>query len=41
MDLKRRQPIGIELVKKGIVTEEQVKVAIDYQKTRRINRNGR
>ena len=32
MDLKRRQPIGIELVKKGIITEEQIKTALDYQK---------
>lgn len=30
---KRMQPIGIELVKKGIVTEEDINKALDYQKT--------
>jgi len=33
MDSKRRQPLGIELVKKGIVTEEDIARALDYQKT--------
>lgn len=33
MELKRRQPIGIELVKRGIVTEEDIQRALDYQKT--------
>ena len=28
----RRQPIGIELVKKGIISEEQIQTALDYQK---------
>ena len=28
-----RQPIGIELVKKDIVTEEQIQKALDYQKS--------
>lgn len=32
MDIKRRQPIGIELVKRNILTEEQVQAALDYQK---------
>ena len=32
MDSKRKQPIGIELVKRGIVTEEDVERALDYQK---------
>lgn len=32
MDVKRRQPIGIELVKRGIVNEEQIKTALEYQK---------
>ena len=32
MDTRRRQPIGIELVKRGIVTEEQIQTALDYQK---------
>ena len=32
MDSKRKQPIGIELVKRGIVTEEDIQRALDYQK---------
>ena len=32
MDLKKRQPIGVELVKRGIVTENDVKNALNYQK---------
>ena len=32
MESKRRQPLGIELVKRGIVTEEDVERALDYQK---------
>ena len=32
MDLKRRQPIGVELVKRGIVDEEDIKRALDYQR---------
>lgn len=32
MDTKRKQPLGIELVKRGIVTEEDVERALDYQK---------
>ena len=32
MDNKRRQPIGIELVKRGVVNEEQIQTALDYQK---------
>ena len=32
MDSKRRQPLGIELVERGIVTEEDVERALDYQK---------
>ena len=32
MDAKRRQPLGIELVKRGIVTEEDIETALDYQK---------
>lgn len=32
MDVKRRQPIGIELVKRGVVTQEEIRVALDYQK---------
>ena len=32
MDLKRRQPIGVELVKRGVVTEEDIQKALDYQR---------
>ena len=32
MELNRRQPIGVELVKKGIVSEEDIKSALEYQK---------
>ncbi len=32
MELKRRQPIGVELVKKGIVTEKDIEDALEYQK---------
>lgn len=33
MDVKRRQPIGIELVKRGVVTQDQIRIALDYQKS--------
>ena len=32
MDAKRRGPIGIELVKRGIVNEEDINRALEYQK---------
>lgn len=32
MDLKRRQPIGVELVKRGIVTESDINQALEYQR---------
>ena len=32
MDLKRRQPIGVELVKRGIVGEKDIERALEYQK---------
>ena len=32
IDTKKRQPLGIELVKRGIVTEEDIERALDYQK---------
>ena len=32
MEPKKRQPLGIELVKRGIVTEEDVQRALNYQK---------
>lgn len=35
MDLRRKLPIGVELVRRGIVTEAQVNAAVEYQKTHR------
>ena len=35
MDLKRSLPIGVELVRRGIITEAQINSAIEYQKTHR------
>lgn len=35
MDIKRNLPIGIELVRKGVVTEAQVNEAVEYQKSHR------
>jgi len=32
MDNRRRQPIGIELVKRGIISEDQIQTALDFQK---------
>ena len=32
MESKKRQPLGIELVKRGIVTEQDIERALDYQK---------
>ena len=32
MDLKKRQPIGVELVKRGIVTQSDIEKALEYQK---------
>ena len=32
MDMRKRQPIGVELVKRGIVTEDDIKTALEYQK---------
>ena len=31
MDIKRRQPLGIELVKKGLVTGDDIQKALEYQ----------
>ena len=31
--MEKRQPIGIELVKKGVVKEADIEKALDYQKT--------
>ena len=33
MDNRRTQPIGIELVKRGVVTEEDINKALEYQKS--------
>ena len=33
MEIKRRQPIGVELVKRGIVSEADIETALEYQKT--------
>ena len=35
MDIKRNLPIGVELVRRGVVTEAQVNAAVEYQKTHR------
>ena len=32
MDVRRRQPMGVELVKRGIVTEEAIEEALTYQR---------
>ncbi len=32
MDTRRRQPIGVELVKRGIVKEKDIETALQYQK---------
>lgn len=35
MEKSKKMPIGVELVRKGVVTEEQINEAIEYQKTHR------
>ena len=40
MDNKRTQPIGIELVRRGIVTESDINKALEYQKTHSSKRIG-
>lgn len=32
MDVRRRQPLGVELVRRNIVTEEDIERALDYQR---------
>lgn len=32
MEIRRRQPIGVELVKRGIVTESDIEKALEYQR---------
>ena len=38
--MEKRQPMGIELVKRGIVTESDIEKALDYQKTHTNKKNG-
>ena len=33
MDVRKRQPLGIELVKRGVATEADIEKALEYQKT--------
>ena len=33
MELKRKQPIGVELVKRGIVTENDIEKALEEKNT--------
>lgn len=35
MESNKRAPIGVELVRRGIVTEEQINAAVEYQKSHR------
>ena len=35
MEVNRRQPLGVELVRRGIVTEAEVNKALEFQKTHR------
>ena len=32
METRRRQPIGVELVKRGVVKEKDIETALQYQK---------
>ena len=32
MDVRKRQPIGVELVKRGIVKEKDIEIALQYQR---------
>ena len=32
MEIRKRQPIGVELVKRGIVTEKDIENALEYQR---------
>ena len=34
MEMRRRMPIGVELVKRGIVTENDIEKALEYQRER-------
>ena len=33
MDMKKRVPVGIELVKRGVVKQDDINTALDYQKS--------
>ena len=35
MEVSKRQPLGVELVRRGIVTENEVNEALEYQKKHR------
>lgn len=41
VDMKRRTPIGIELVRRGLVTENDIQKAIEYQKANPRKKNWR
>ena len=32
MEMRRKQPIGVELVRRGVVTEEDIEKALEYQR---------
>ena len=40
MDIKKRQPLGVELVKRGIVTQQDIENAIQYQSNHRNKKIG-
>ncbi len=40
MDIKKRQPLGVELVKRGIVTQQDIEDAIQYQSNHRNKKIG-
>lgn len=40
MELKKRQPLGIELVKRGVVSSEAIQKALEYQQSHRGKRLG-
>ena len=33
MEMKRRLPMGVELVKRGVVTEQDIEGALEYQRS--------
>ena len=40
MEMRRRQPIGVELVRRGIVTEEDIQKALEIQRSKPNKRLG-